>query len=120
MDPNLGENQALLATPGADHVQGGRPGTTRVGRSMEGLSIDRNDPAAGLAKARHEFLETRTKLVGFKPAKEPAEGVVARNPIRQLQKPREEILLGLSKDSHIHRVLTTGEDCAQRYHQDLV
>ncbi len=70
-------------------------------------------------KRASESLKTRTELVGIELAKHAAEGVVARDPVLQLQKVAEEFLLGLGKYGHVDRGLAAGQDGAQRDHQNL-
>jgi len=77
--------------------------TIRVGSSAQGLSVDRDDAAAGFAETRDEFLEAPAELVRVEPAEHPAEGVVVRYPVLQPEKPAEKVLLSLRKDRHIHR-----------------
>jgi hypothetical protein len=76
-DGHLREHQAIVAASGADHVQSGAR-TIRVGSSAQGLSVDRDDAAAGFAETRDEFLEAPAELVRVEPAEHPAEGVVVR------------------------------------------
>jgi hypothetical protein len=60
----LSKHQALVATPRADHVQSGT-GTTRIGSSAQGLAVDRDDLAAGIAEPGREFLEASKDWSGI-------------------------------------------------------
>ena len=83
------------------------------------LAVDGDHPLGRLGEARHEGDETGPELFRIHKAEHPAEGVVARNAVLQLQDAAEKILLGLAELGHVHRRLPATEHRAQRNHHDL-
>lgn len=115
---NLREHEALIAAPGADHVQR-RGGARRVERSAQNLAVNRNDAAATRRKLGHEPLEAGTELLRIEQAKHPAEGVVTGHTVLQLEKTAQKFFLGAGELGHVHRVLAAAQNRAQRHHHNL-
>src|SRR5271154_1540662 len=101
---DLGKHQARVAAPGADHMQSGSAMSGVEGPAQD-LAIDGDNAGRGFAETRREPLKTRTELVGIELTNHAAEGVVARDPVLQLQKVAEEFLLGLGEYGHVDRGL---------------
>ena len=75
----MANSRALLAAPGADHVQWGGLGGT-IERAAENLAIDRHNALALPRKLRHEALEDGAELLGVQHPEQTAERVVAGQP----------------------------------------
>jgi Mg2+ and Co2+ transporter CorA len=116
---DLAEHQALLAAPGADHVQR-RLGARRVERPAQHLAVDRDDALAGFRKARHEVLKATAKLVRLQRAEHSAERVVRGQAILQNKEFPKERLLLLGKIRHLHAALTAAQNRAERDHQQFL
>jgi hypothetical protein len=69
---------------GTDHVQR-RLAAGAIKRAAQHLAVDRHDTFHLLAKALHEPLKCDGELGWIKLAEQPAERVVARQAIRQLE-----------------------------------
>jgi hypothetical protein len=116
---DLREHEALIAAPGADHVQG-RLGAGRIERPTQHFAVDRDDALAGLGKARHELLEAGTELVGIKHTEHPTEGVVRWQASTQSQELAKKLFFLLGQVRHIHARLAAAQKRAQRNQQHLV
>ena len=115
---DLSEHEALIAAPGAHHMQR-RGGARRVEGSAQHFAIDRDDAAAGRPELGHETLEASTELLRIEQAKHAAEGVVTGHTMLQLEKTTQEFFLGVGELGHVHRILAAAQNRAQRNHQHL-
>jgi hypothetical protein len=77
-------HQSLFAAPGGDHVQR-RRALGFVERAAQRFTVNRHNALVSLGKAGHEALEADTELLRIQRPEQPAEGVVARRPVFQLQ-----------------------------------
>jgi hypothetical protein len=116
---DLRQHHALLAPPGADHVQR-RLAAGAIERTPENLAIDGNNPLTGLGKRRHEALKAGAELIRIETAEQAAEGVVAGRAVRQIEELAQEKFLGLGEQGHVHRALAAAQNRAQRDDQQSV
>ena len=77
------------------------------------LPSDREHTLAGLAKRRHEALKRDTELIGIEAAEQPAERIVARRPVLQVEEITQEWLFGLREQCHIHATLAAAQNRTQ-------
>jgi len=98
-DPQLAEHQALLARPGADQVQR-RPAGLAVERAARGLAIDRHHPLHPLKEGRQIAGEATLEGHRIEQSEDPREGVVARDPARELEEPAQQRLLAPPEQRH--------------------
>src|SRR5271165_4301313 len=116
---DLRQHHALLTAPRADHVQR-RLAAGAIERAAQNLAIDGDNTFNLLAKARHEPLKRGAELRRIKLAEQPAERVMAGQPVRQLEEPAQERLLRLREHRHVRRALPAAQHRTQRDHQKLV
>jgi hypothetical protein len=76
--------EALLAAPGADQVHG-RLAAGAVERTAQQFPVDRDNSLTLRRKFHHKALKHGAERIRIKSAKQPAEGVVAGQPIGQLE-----------------------------------
>jgi hypothetical protein len=68
---------------------------------------------AGLGKRRHEALKRDTELIRIETAEQPAERIVARRPVLQVEEITQEWLFGLREQCHIHATLAAAQNRTQ-------
>jgi hypothetical protein len=59
------------------------------------------------------------ELLRTKASKDPAEGVVGRDPVRQFEKSFKPVMLGLAKGLHRHPVIGTADHAADGHGEDV-
>ena len=113
------QHQALLAAPGADHVQG-RFAAGLVERTPQHFPVDRDNPLTLNRKLLHEALEDGSEPIRVELTEQSAEGIVARQPVFQLQETAQESLLPRREQRHVDRALPSAQNRAERDHQELM
>ena len=116
---DLRHHQALLATPGADHVQR-RLAAGLVERTTQDFAVYRDNTLTLHRKLRHEALEHGSELIRLQSAKQPAESVVARQAVGEFEETTQVAFLRLRKQRHIDGALTAAQHRAKRDDQKLV
>ena len=116
---DLRQHQTLFAAPGADHVQR-RLAAGAIERTAQHLAVDRDNALTVAGELRHEALKRCPELLRIKPAKQPAEGVVAGQTIGKLEETPQEGLFRPGIQPHVDRALATTQHAAQGNHQHLV
>jgi hypothetical protein len=116
---DLGQHQALLATPGTDPVQG-RFAAGAIERAAQNFAINGHDTLALLGKLRHETLKGGSELFGIELTEQPAERVVTGYAVLQLKEAAQERLFCLCEQRHVDRALATAQHRAQSDHQKLM
>jgi hypothetical protein len=91
-----------------------------VERAAQNLAVDRHNAFERLGEGGHEALKRRPELLRVERTEKPAERVVARHAILELEKPALERLLRLREQAHVHRALPAAQNRAHRYRQDFV
>jgi len=111
--------QALLAAPGADHVQG-RFAAGPIKRAAQHLPVNGHNSLALGGKLLHEPLKRGAKLIRIKIAKQPAEGIVTGQTLLQLEEAAQKRLLRLGEQRYIRRSLASAQHRAQSNDQKLI
>jgi hypothetical protein len=93
---------------------------TRSNERAQHLPVDRDNALTVAGELRHEALKRGPELLRIKPAKQPAEGVVAGQTIGKLEEAPQERLLGPGIQPHVDRTLSTTQRTAKGNHQHLV
>ena len=119
LDFDLAKHQPVFACPGADHVDGFLA-FGPVMAAAQRLAVDGDDLRAnGLAQALGPLAKAGGKLLGVKERKHPAEGIMAGDAMRQLQKTAQEILLGVTELFKVHKVFGPAKHGTDRDHQNV-
>lgn len=116
----LRQGEALLGGPDIDQVQ--RRGLGALGEGpLDRLAVDRHHPLEPLAlgKGHHETGKGRFEGLRVEQAEHPAEGIVARNAVFQVQHLAQHILLGLAEVGHVRAALRAAENRRQGNEQQL-
>ena len=116
---DLRQHQALLAAPGADHVQR-RLAAGMVEGTPQHLAVDGDNALDDFIEPCHEPLEGGTELLRVQHPEQPAEGVVAGRAVLQGEEAAQERLLGDGEQRHVDRALPAAQHGAEGDHQDLV
>src|ERR1700675_1986222 len=108
----LGKRHSRFHRPDVDHVKRFVARTALEGASQR-LAVDRHHACeiepVGLGKGGHEASECGFEGTRLEQTEHSAEGVVARNPVLQMQKQPQQPFLGLSKLRHIRAGLCSAQ-----------
>ncbi len=101
---NLRQHKALVATPGADHVQG-RFAAGTVERAAKDFAVYGDNALIGSGELHHEPLEVGAKLNYVEQVKRVVEGIVAGNAMFELEEAAQEQLLGSNERRDVRHTL---------------